>query len=273
MLSLRELQYRFANSLRGDETGAIAACIAPGPLSATQRMQIYRNNFRISLRGALAAVYPVVHALVGEGFFAYLAHEFTDRYPSRSGNLHSFGRALPDFLRSFEAAASLPYLPDVAAIEWAWHRAFHAAECPPLDWAALAAVPAEEHAALRFGLHPSVSSFSSPYPAAAIWEAHQSDTVEPVDVAGGGCVGIVQRPADEVQVVLLTGGQFALLSALQCGDGFGEACEKTAKAYPDDDIASAFRQLARLGSLVSFTVPSGTVSSAADRQSVDRQRV
>ena len=111
----------FTSAVRGDD------------LSAAQRIQIYRNNYQTSLRGALKAVYPVVARLVGEGFFAWLGYEFLTRCPSRSGNLHEFGAELADFIESFEAAKPHPFLPDVARLEWAWHEAFHEQEHPPLD--------------------------------------------------------------------------------------------------------------------------------------------
>ena len=46
-----------------------------------------------------------------------------------------------------EALIDLPFA-DVAALEWAWHHAFHAAEHVPFDLARLADVPPVQHAAL-----------------------------------------------------------------------------------------------------------------------------
>ena len=124
MPSLRELQRDFAVALNEAPTAAgeppaavpaaLARAITPSALTPAQRVQVYRNNYQTSLRDALAAVFPVLQSLVGEGFFAYLAFQYMSAHPSRSGNLHDFGIALPDFLTRFEAAASVPYVADVA---------------------------------------------------------------------------------------------------------------------------------------------------------------
>src|SRR6185436_9928463 len=77
---------------------------------------------------ALAAVYPVVQRLLGQGFFEYACDAFIRRHPPRSGNLHDFGAEFAEFLAGFEAASTLTYLPDTARLEWSWHVAFHAAD-------------------------------------------------------------------------------------------------------------------------------------------------
>ena len=96
-----------------------------GRLSPRQRLDIYRHNLFDSLSAALAAVYPTVAQLVGEGFFRFAAHAYIAAHPSRSGNLHDFGAQLPEFLAQFEPARGLPYLPDSARLDWAWHQVFH----------------------------------------------------------------------------------------------------------------------------------------------------
>src|SRR5512134_2126308 len=122
---LREAQLAFAGRVFGTRH------------SVSPREQIYRNNVFISLTGALADVYPVVQRLVGEKFFAQLARRYIRAYPSRSGNLHDFGRHLGGFMLPMKELKGLPYLADVAALEWACHESFHAAEAAALDFSRL----------------------------------------------------------------------------------------------------------------------------------------
>ena len=114
-------------------------CATTAP--AARYLQVYRNNVFESLVGALKAVYPVVERLVGTGFFAYAADGYIRRHPPTSGNLHDFGGDFAGFLAGFEPARELTLLPDIARLEWAWHRAFHAADQAPLALERLAAVP------------------------------------------------------------------------------------------------------------------------------------
>src|SRR5262245_48093331 len=117
MPSLRELQQDFSRALLGGSDQAIAASVRGDRLDPRQRVQIYRNHLRISLREALAATFPVIRRLVGEDYFAAVARAFVERHPPRSPVLAEYGADLPAFLA--EAPNAPAYLPDVARLEWA----------------------------------------------------------------------------------------------------------------------------------------------------------
>ncbi|MEM7504868.1 MAG: DNA-binding domain-containing protein [Pseudomonadota bacterium] len=255
MLSLHELQRRFAAGL-GGEANALDGVVRAGTFSAAERLRIYRNNYNLSLTAALGDVYPVVQQLVGEGFFGWLAHKFVAVHPSRSGNLHDFGAELPAFLESFEAAAELPYLPDVARIEWGWHAAFHAADVEPFPLEHLAAVPAEAHEHLRFAVRPGMTLVASAFPASEIWEAHQpdGDADAEIDLGAGAEWVLVLRNDHGVQVVRLAPGMYAMLEAMIAGATFGDACTYADESAPDTDLGGALRDLMALGALIDFDI-------------------
>lgn len=169
---LRDTQLAIATSLLLDDDAAVAQ-IRAGKLSATRRLEIYRHNVYTNLRGALKDIYPVILAIVGEAFFHHAADQFVAAHPSRSGDLNQFGGEWAAFLGSYAHAAELAYLPDVARLEWAWHRAFHAGDAARFDVARLAALPADEHANLRFRLHPTAQLLTSIFPVMRIWEVNQ----------------------------------------------------------------------------------------------------
>jgi hypothetical protein len=220
MRSLRETQTAFADAILMGKGG--------------DRLQVYRNNVFISLRQALADVYPVVQRLVGEEFFNQLARRFVREHPSRSGNLHDFGRELGQLLETLPDLTGLPYLPDVAALEWALHEVFHEAEARPFDFSSLSD---PENA--RLPLHPAARLIASRYPILAIWEANQAEDPGVVDLDAGGDWLIVFRDGLETQILRLTPGEFALLGALAQGMTLGEACEAAVAAEPQLDLAAA----------------------------------
>lgn len=169
---LRDTQTVVAASLLAGGDAA-ASRIRAGKLSARRRLDIYRHNVYSNLRGTLKDIYPVVLAIVGDAFFHQAADLFVQTTPSRSGDLNQFGGEWPAFLGVYPHARELPYLPDVARLEWAWHEAFHAGEAPALDLVRLAAVAPEKHSSLRFNLHPSVRLIKSTFPILRIWEVNQ----------------------------------------------------------------------------------------------------
>lgn len=205
---------------------ALAACLldgrdsAPirgGKLPVLRRLEIYRHNVYSNLRGALKDIYPVVLSVVGEAFFHTAADACIAVYPSRGGDLNQFGGHWAAFLASYPHAASLPYLADVARLEWAWHQAFHASDAPPFDFARLADIPADEHGKLGFLLHPTVGLVRSEYPLLRIWQVNQAhyQGEMAVDWQVGGDFLIVRRDElNNVVIASIANAEFAFLDAL-----------------------------------------------------------
>jgi hypothetical protein len=241
VLALHEFQRAFANAILAREPDEFAARVRSTRLSGTERLQVYQNNVFISLVQALADVYPVVGRLVGEEFFRQVARRFIRCYPSRSGNLHDFGRELPAFLHDLREARHLAYLGDVAALEWAYHEVFHAAEAPPLDLARLAQVPEVAQARLRFRLHPATRFVASRFPVLAIWEANLDAAVPQTEIdldAGADYLLVARRELDRV-VARLAPGEFALLAEIAGGATLAQACDAATAADAATDIGAA----------------------------------
>jgi len=250
---LRDLQTDFAAAVF-DERPEMSARVRAGRFPAAQHLQVYRNNVVESLTGALCAVYPVVEKLVGDGFFRYAVHEYLRAHRPRSGNLHDFGDAFASFLSGFAPAAELPYLPDVARLEWAWHQAFHAADAPAFDLARLGAVPAERHETLRFVLHPSACLLASDFPVVRIFEINQEgfEDEPSVDLAEGGVRALVIRRGLTVYVEPLAAGETELLAALAGQQPLGTAVQAALAAQPDFDLTGTLAEHLRRGTLVDF---------------------
>lgn len=250
MLPLHELQAYFGRSLLGQD--------APVPvrgngLDAVQRLQVYRNNMRINLTEALSAVYPVTRRLVGEEFFAAAAWSYIQDHPSHSGNIQDYGGAFPRFLAGHEPASSLPYLGDVAALEWRRLETALAPPHTPLDVAALARVPQELQPELHFRHPPAARAFCSPYPVLSIWEYCQSDTPEAgLDIGKPGECVLFARPRLDVYMRRLTPGEYAFLHNLCRGQTFEAACLKALEAESGFDIARTFAALVQEEILTEF---------------------
>ena len=141
----------FSAAIRDESV--VTTGIAGGLHYPTERgLAVYRNNYRGNLHDTLAAAYPVVLQLVGADFFRYMACQFIEATPSRSGNLTGYGASLGDFIADFSPAKELPYLADVARLEWCYHCAFFADDATPLDVARLSNVSPENYENLRWKL-------------------------------------------------------------------------------------------------------------------------
>lgn len=223
---LRDLQSAFLEGVFGDANEAALGAIDDDEIGAKRRFSIYRDNTFISLRKVLSACFPAVERLVGERFFAYSAREFVKDHPPRVPQMLAYGDTFPGFLDRFPPAASVPYLGDVARLEWARNEALFAADAPTLGAEALKAYPTEQYGDLRFYLHPTVRRVTSRYPIQSIWQANQQDKVARVDVNGGGEQVLVLRPSHKVIAIAIEPGDNALLASLGRGDSLDVAAER-----------------------------------------------
>ncbi len=234
MPSLRELQTQFANALLAD-TGD------PG-----ERIAIYRNTVSANYHNALGATYRVVLQLVGKPFFDAAVDAYVVTHPSTGGDLNVYGDRFGDFLASYPHAKDLPYLPDVARVEWAVDEASRAADAggsPDAILAALAVIPADQITAQRFALDPACRFIVSEYPVLRIWQVHQPAFEGDITVNFEGATDqlIVRREAGGVVVERLASGDFALLRVLDDGGNLAAAFEAAMTADPLFDLGTALR--------------------------------
>ncbi|BCK88738.1 hypothetical protein MIZ01_2544 [Sideroxyarcus emersonii] len=244
---------RFSDAIRTG-TG-----FAPGeivcPRYPDQRgIEVYRNNHRGNLHDALAGAYPVIRQLVGEEFFRLLARHFIERHPSRSGDLHRYGAGMAEFLAHFEPVRRLAYLPDMAKLEWAYHRAYFAADTAPFDLTRLAGIAPEAYAALTWRLHPSCTLLASAFPIMAIWQAHQDGppAALDIDLDSGGASLLVCRNGLDGAIFNIAPDSHCWLEQLQQGSTLETATETTLSAHPGFDLASTLHRWLELGVLTDF---------------------
>ncbi|CDZ32589.1 Hypothetical protein NGAL_HAMBI1145_13600 [Neorhizobium galegae bv. officinalis] len=217
----------------------------------SSRFAVYRNNVYVGLTTALGQRFPVTKRLVGSDFFAGMARAYAADHKPASPLIMHYGDDFPDFIAAFPPAASLPYLPDVARIEVAWTRAYHAADRLPLDVTALANVTPERISDVALVPHPSARLVRSDFPAGAIWSAHQGETVATVADWQAEAVLIV-RPAMHVEVHVLPPRDAAFAACLLEGATLGEAAQTAFAAASDFDFGSALIGLIGLGVFSAF---------------------
>jgi len=203
------------------------------------RFAIYRASLAANLTQALAGTYPVIEKLVGEPFFGAAAKVYLREHPSRHGDIHALGEQFSAFIEHFEPACALPYLADVARLEWLAHLAFHAADCDALDLDRLAALSEAQLAELHVKLHPSLHLMQSSFPVHRIWQANQESTMAaPVDLGEGEVSLCIFRDGLEIALMPLDTADYTFVAALQDTD-LAAACERVLQYHPAFDPGQA----------------------------------
>lgn len=247
-LALRDLQAAFADHLNGVDRADLESSVVGDTISALQRIGVHRNHIGHSLAAALAATFPTVHAVVGEAFFGVLARAFVARSLPIQPVLAEYGDGFAAFVESFSQADSLPYLADVARLDWALNVAFHRSPTERLAIADLASIPPDRMPGLRLELAAGAAIVRSRFPIDRIWRISQPGAAsEQVDVEAGGACLLVLRRVDDAAFVELSDPEAAFVAAVERGATLEGAAQEGFAVDPDFDLSAGFARLVGVG--------------------------
>ncbi|MGY0617676.1 HvfC/BufC N-terminal domain-containing protein [Vibrio sp. FJH11] len=191
-MNLATLQSQFAKALHYQTSGE-ECDITADLFSADERIQIYRNNFIISLSEILSATYPMVEALLGKECFIQIARQHVLNYPLTEGYVAHYGEDFQDTIILFaQVIAQAPYSPEVARFEWEIDLARqdqreHLPNAELIPLTRLAEVKPDQQSRLIFHLHPGCRSYESHYAVFDLFSAIQRQQVEKLDINLSQC--------------------------------------------------------------------------------------
>ena len=250
---LRDLQKQFATAVTGTgDAGLDAHVRSPGGRVST-RIDVYRTTVQESLGDVLAAAYPVTQRIVGAGFFRGLAAAFIAQHPPTVPHLAVYGDGFADFVAIFAPANALPYLPDVARLEWARGEVYFAADAAPLDPVSLQAIAAQALPELKLRPHPAARLVISPFPALRIWEVNQPEVAEipAIDMSMAQQV-LITRPAFQIVMREISAADAAFVAALMNGAGLGDAATAALEVDSAFDLQAALQGHLLHGTFAAF---------------------
>lgn len=241
---LLQLQRDFAAAL---QTGSgLDGSLRSARVDPAQALQIYRNNHQQHRLDALAAIYPVLAKVLGAECFRMLCWQYLDHTPMRSGNLLEDGAQLPALLHTISALTYLPWLSDLARLEWTLHQV---SEAPahahaPLTLDELATYAAEPLAQLRLQRMAACALFHAPWSLLELWRSQQEPAcarllAQPPPQAQWL---LVSRPRLDLQLLALSVGEYRWLAELSVAN-FGAASVAALAAQPDLQLPAALVRL------------------------------
>jgi hypothetical protein len=220
--------------------------------SRGSRIAVYRNTVQTSLVETLATAFPVVQQIVGADFFARVAMRFIRARPPRAAHLSAYGDAFPAFLAG-DATHGLPYLADVARLEWARGESYFAADAPLLTAEDLQTCGSEVTSA-RVVVHPATRLMASAFPIMTIWRVNQPDAgdVPAVNMTMAE-IALTTRPGTHLHTRLISAGDAVLVERLAAGVCFGEAAAAAFEREPAFTLQGALADHLRAGTFTAVT--------------------
>lgn len=214
---LLECQRRFMAALYTLDAPGPVEAIAGNGLEPAARLRIYRHSCEAIHIGALRTTYPAVLTLVGDDFFDQCARDYRRGHASHAGNLQGFGQHFADYLETLPALRTLPYLPDVARLEWLRQETALAADAGALSADTFAHASLVNGGPLRIAPRPSVRLLTSPHAILTIWRYTLQSNDDRLQLPDAGENVVLWREDGEVAMAALDAASFACIEALACG--------------------------------------------------------
>lgn len=189
---------------------------------ATERFEIYRNNVRSARVAALRQTFPVLERFLGADYFSAAAALFVSTRPPVSAALHDYGDGFGDFLLQLPALLSMPWLGEVAQIERARVRAFHAANRLPFTLDA-SAEDLERQLSVALSWHPSLTLIRASSPAFALWDSQVSNRPPPSAQQWQPQNVLIWRQGFDLRTEALSAAQCELLELFKTGRSLQQA--------------------------------------------------
>lgn len=257
-MKLAELQKKVSAAIVDvDFTSALSTLIVNDQhLDASKRLAIYRESKLEGLHAAMALTYPVCNALVGEQFFSAMVSEYLAVTPSVSPNLDDYGHNFNDFIADFSPAQSLPYLRDVASLEWAWQSAQNGVATTQLDFRALGQLNEEEMAQLVFKLPGNAQLLASDYPIDKIWQSNQDGYAgeQQIHLDNDPVRLIIWRPDSSVLIERLSEAEWLMLQSINNGLHLEDVIARVTATLQHIDVEQVLPKLTQRAWLADFTL-------------------
>ncbi len=248
--TLAELQQGLATLiLDGRDVGVERWVSVPTGVDIPVRLGVYTGGYPVRLREALIEAFPAVTKILGESSLASMVARYRPQVPRGWCNLNFVGRALPNFLLSDRLAEELPFLPDLARLEWCVVECFHARVGEPFDLATAASWELDDWARARIAFQPGVSLVSSPWPIHELRAARERERSEiDVDLVGRPQSVWVYRQGFEVVTELLDEVEAGIAQGLREGRTLGDVMRQMeAESADAGSVLDLFGRFATLG--------------------------
>lgn len=231
LLSLAALQSEFLKALEAQQQIEIF----PGTAEQVkQSLKIYRRNRLQRQLQTLQAIYPVCERLVGSDFFKGMAQAYIAQTPSQVFDLNDYGESFSAFIKDYAPVQGLPYLADLAKLEWSWHRVSLAPFNKPLDVDVLQGLSDLQLQSLSFHLPAESKLLFSPYPLLALWQVHQEnpENIESIALPREVNYLLIIMVYQEPSIIRLTEIEWTLLQAIQAKQTLVQLAELNIDVIP-----------------------------------------
>jgi len=239
------------NASGGDATDLASSIRLPQGADAETRLDIHRHGYPARIAEALEESFPAIATILGGESFNSLARDYIAGIRQEPLNLNSIGAGLPAFLTRSELTRSLPFLPDLAGLEWAIIECFHAERHPPFDMSVCSDWGLDEWSEAKIEFQPATCLLRSAWPIRELRDAREVERSEiDIDLVDRPDRVLIHRVEFDVVTESLDDADALIFESLAQGCRLGEVSLT---------LAEAGAEPARMGELFAHWTASGLV--------------
>jgi len=256
-MHIHDLQKKLVAGLNANNDDILDYIRTSSQLSAKEHLAIYQSSIFGSKQTVLKEIYAVCHKLVGNDFFIAMINQYIPQTISTSYDLASYGEDFYHFIANYQPAQSLPYLSDVARLEWAWHKLFTGSATKAFDFQLLAECYAKSAEQIVFLLSSNSTLIASPYPIHRIWEVNQDDYLgdQAITLPNNAMFYyLVWSQAEKMRIDLLEVAEWQILSWMQAKLPLGEICAQMADHLAHVNFEELLPSMIQRGWLKNFEI-------------------
>ena len=214
-----------------------------GDIPLETRLKIYRNHIVTTLSDVLVMNFPLVEILTGEGFLKTAAKLYLFDNPPQQACLDRYGASFPSFIDNYDHAKDLPYLADIARLDWEMNEARIAKQDETLTVDDLAQIDPNLLEAAVFKVKRSVRLLQSEYTLDKIYHfcEQNAESRGELSIDKSPPYILVTRMDWDPKIFKLDEAEYGLLAALQKNVPLGECLEETLNKFPDFNFGEFFQ--------------------------------
>lgn len=240
-LTLAQIQAAMARCIRTGEPVPESWISVPAGVDAAIRLQVYTDGYPARILEALAETFPACAHILGDATFAAMGERYVSQLRGAPRNLNDVGAALESFLRTEPLCESLPFLPDLAALEWTTQQAFHSREGEPFDGSKCGDWTSERWMRARIEFQPSVTLLRSEWPLSELRDAIDVDRESiDIDLTRQPRCFLIHRSGFDVEIESVSEFEASAIEAFKRGAPLGEVVENLERQGADASAVSEF---------------------------------
>jgi hypothetical protein len=134
-MTLNQLQQLFSKNLKTPwaDPSLISNFKPGGKIHLNQAFEIYHQSYLARLTLELERTYPAIRWVIGDQHFLKICHKFIESQPSVTYNLLFYGKEFADFMLANFSTQKIPFLHDLARLEWLYKEAYNRPRSNPMS--------------------------------------------------------------------------------------------------------------------------------------------